>query len=363
MFTPVESNIRFSDAVAAKNRGKCIPLSGRERHMYVGDAKLHDANFAFLKSALSKLHTQTYMPKVFFTYQDDIPVDVGGGFVDSVEYFSVNWAGIVNDTRNLFGNSGNIIPRINACMTQNKVPVYTYEVAYDLRFVELEKAKKLQLTKSIEQIYQEGIRAGWDCFVQRVAYLGISGGSGLFNHPNVQVTTIDNTGTTDKGFAGLSDDSAVAAINGIFMKILAASGMNASLLPNTLLVPTWMAEDLVSRYSPLYTNTLYDFIVEHNLGKVQGGKKFELTIVGRPDLNNAGVGGHGRIVAYRKEKDFARIDMPYPVQHYITLPNVERCSYTSIFVGQVSAVQLPYNSSSSEQGVVMYLDFSTEVSA
>ena len=135
--------IHFSDSLPASQRGKVISLGANGKKMYVADTKVHDANFAFLSTTLAKLHTKTYTPKVHFTYAKDVPVDTGGGFVDYVEYFSVDWAGIMNDTRNVFGNNGNIIPRINASMTQNRVPVYTYEIGYDLRFVELEKMKQL----------------------------------------------------------------------------------------------------------------------------------------------------------------------------------------------------------------------------
>ena len=357
MFTMSDSKVRFSDSIAVKNRGKCIPVSGAYRRTYIGDTAVHDANFAFLTTALAKLHTKTYEPKVYFTYAKDIPINTGGGFVDFVEYYSVDWAGIMSDTRNVFGNGGNLIPRINASMTQNRVPVFTYEIAYDLRFVELEKMKKLALAKSLEQIYQSGIRAGWDYFVQKVAYTGINGNEGLFNSSNVMADTIDNTSATGSGFEGMSDDEVVAFFNGIFTSVLENSGMNPGLLPDTILVPTFVMSDLASRFSALYTSTLLDFIREHNLGKSQGEESFKLTIAGRPDLNDLGTNSAGRIVAYRKDADYVRLDMPYPIQHYITLPNIDKCAYTSVFVGQVSTIQTPYNTSASEQGVVMYFDF------
>lgn len=357
MFRLNDSNKDYVNSINPSMRGRCLPLRGGNKRTYVQDAAVHDANFAFLSTTLAKLHTKTYEPKVFFTYAQDVPIETGGGFVDYIEYYSIDWAGIMNDTRNVFGNGGNIIPRVNASMSQNRVPVYTYEIAYDLRFIELEKMKKLSLAKSIEQIYRDGITAGWDFFVQRVAYLGINGGEGLFNSSKVQITSIPNSATTGKGFEGLSDDAIVSFINGIFTSVLESSNMNVSLLPDTILVPTWCLSDFVSRFSALYSASLFDFIKEHNLGKAQGGKGFELTIVARPDLDSI---GHGRIVAYRKDKDYVRLDMPYPIQHYITLPNIDKCAYTSVFVGQVSQLQMPYNVSSSEVGVVRYFDFTTE---
>lgn len=359
--TNIERNF-FVDSVNKENRGKTFSVLdtfGRKAsRMYVGDAKVHDANFAFLTTTLAKLHNKLYEPKYFVTYAQDVPVDVGGGFVDYVTYYTVDWAGIMNEFRNVMGNNANYIPRVNAGLNQKKVNVYTFEVAYDLRFVELEKMKKLTLQKSIQEIYSNAIVAGWDLFVQGVAYTGIAGGTGLFNNGNTLTTTIDNSGASaaNSGFAGMSDTEVVAFFNGVFEYYLNNSNMNITILPDTFLVPTFVGSDLTSRFSALYTSTLRKFIIDHNLGTDEGdGAK--ITIQSRPALNTLGTGGHGRIVAYKKDKDFVRLDMPYPMQHYITLPNIDKMSYTSAFVGQVSEIQLPYNTSASELGMVTYWDF------
>ena len=323
----------------------------------VHDAKVHDTNFAFLTTTLAKLHNTLYEPKHYTTYANDIPIDVGGGFVDYVSYYTVDWAGIMNEFRNVVGNNANYIPRVNAGLNQKKVNVFTFEVAYDLRFIELEKMKKLTLQKSIQDIYQNAIVAGWDLFVQKVAYLGISGGTGLFNDANVLTTTIDNSSASgsDVGFQGMTDAAVVAFFNGVFETYLLNSNMNITILPDTFLVPTFVGADLTSRFSSLYTSTLRKFIIDHNLGLDESDGNVKITIASRPALNSCG--SHGRIVAYKKEKEFVRLDMPYPMQHYITLPNIEKMSYTSAFVGQVSEIQLPYNASSTELGVVTYWDF------
>lgn len=356
----IEKNF-FVDSIPSQNRGKTFSVKemyGNKR-MFIGDTKVHDANFAFLTTTLAKLHTTLYEPKYFVTYAQDIPVDVGGGFVDYVSYYTVNWAGIMDEFRNVMGNNANYIPRVNAGLDQKKVNVYTFEVAYDLRFVELEKMKKLTLQKSIQDIYSNAIVAGWDLFVQGVAYTGINGGTGLFNDANVLTTTIDNStaSANNSGFKGMTDAAVVAFFNGVFETYLLNSNMNIGLLPDTFLVPTFVGSDLSSRFSALYTNTLRNFLIEHNLGVDESAGNAKVTIMSRPALNSLGTGSHGRIVAYKKDKDFVRIDMPYPMQHYITLPNIDKMSYTSAFVGQVSEIQLPYNTANDELGVVTYWDF------
>lgn len=352
----------YVDNVDSSKRGKCFSITDTYGYKVaktrVGDVKVHDANFAFLTTTLAKLHTQLYEPLYFVTYAKDVPIDVGGGFVDYVSYYTVDWAGIMNEFRNVMGNNANYIPRVNAGLSQKRVNVYTWEVAYDLRFIELEKMKKLALQKSIQEIYQNAIVAGWDLFCQKVAYEGIEGGHGLFNNDdNVVTTTIDNATTTGKGFEGMSDEAVVSFFNGIFSYYLSGSNMNLSVLPDTILVPTFVGSDLTSRFSALYTSSLRKFLLDHNLAVDESGGEVKLTIASRPALDTLGTAGKGRIVAYKNDKTFLRLDMPYPMQHYITLPNIDKMSYTSAFVGQVSEIQMPYNTNDTELGIITYWDF------
>lgn len=368
IFTPVQvTDSLYSKNVASTERETYVSLkdaygsklAARLTKSYISDQKVFDANFAFLSTTLSKLHEKPVEPKAFVTYLQDVPVNYGGGFVDYVEYFEVNWAGIMNEFRNVEGNNSNYIPRVNAGLNQKKVDVYTFEVAYDLRFVELEKMKKLALQKAIESIYKDAIVAGFDFFCQKVAYKGIHGKTGLFNSDNVTITAIDNSSATtaNKGFIGMTDDNIVSFFNGIFEYYLLNSNMNGAVLPDTILVPTFVGKLLTSRHNDLYTSTLRKFILEHNLGMDEGDENFKVRISSRPDLDTLGTGGHGRIVAYRKNEDFVRMDIPYEMRQFITLPNIDRMSYTTAFVGQVSEVQMPYNTSNTELGIVTYWDF------
>lgn len=363
-FTPVEvtSTIAY-DAIPASLRGKTVSVKdmyGNIGKRMINDAKLHDANFAFLTTTLAKLNPELYEPLSNVTWKDDVFVDVGGGFVDYVNYYTVSYAGIANEMRNIVGNGANFIPRVNAGMTQMTANVYTFEIAYDLRFIELEKMKKLELKKSIEQIYASAIAVAWDFFCQKIAYTGGDNNHyGLFNHDDVVPTS-----TLDISKADVVDGSAdfdtkiIGIINGIIATAIDASNMNPTVVPDTFLVPTWFATALSNKTNSLYTNSLYTFILNNNLALNAFGESGKIAILPRPQLNDAGVNGTGRIVAYKRDKRFVRMDMPYPIKHYITLPNIDKMAYTTAFVGQVSEVQLPYSDSNvNPASVVQYWDF------
>lgn len=362
----VERNF-YAEHVPAESRGKTFSLKdvfgdNMNKKPFVGDSKVHDANFAFLTTTLAKVITQPAEPKYFVTYGRDIDIDYGGGFVDYVTQYEVSWAGIMNEFRNLMGNNANYIPRVNAGLAQKKYDVYTFEVAYDLRFVELEKMKQVDITKSIQDIYQNAITAGFDFLAQKIAYIGVNNKLGLFNHDDkVQVTMIDNTAASaaNVGFKGMTDEAVTSWFNGLFAHYLKGSGMNMTVLPNRILVPTFVGSDLTGRMSALYTSNLRKFLKDFNLAKDEAeDEDFKVEIVSRPDLDTLGTLGHGRIVAYRKDKSFVRMDIPYKLQHYITLPNIDKMAYTSAFVAQISEIILPYNTSNEELGIVSYWDFS-----
>lgn len=324
----------------------------------IKNVSLHDANFAFLSSTLAKLHTEDYEPLINTTWAIDVPVDTNGGFVDYIEYKVINWTSRFSANENSVGNNGNYnIPRVTASAAQRIAKVHTFEIGYDLNFIEMEKMKKIQMKKSLEQIYQDEIMAGWDRYVQDLAYFGkdqktgTQENVGLFNSDSIVKTfTIADDITT------MTDDQLASLINGIFTTYLKQSNQNASILPNTLLVPTFVYQNLVGRMSSLYTSNFMEFIKNFNVGKGID-TKLNLEILPRQDLDDMGTAEKGRIVAYRKDKKFVRIDIPYAMQHYITLPNMERGAYTSLFVGQVSDVQLPYNVSAKDLGIVTYWDF------
>lgn len=337
------------------------PKAGRA---LVGNRKLHDANFAFVQTSLAKLHEKVYEPKWNTTYAQDIPIKVGGGLVDFVEYYTVEWAG-QGDTTTLVGNNVNQVQRVNAKAKANAVDVFTYEIAYGLKFIEVEKLNKVNFTKSLEAIYKDAIVAGFDIFVNKIAYLGANGNDGLLTSDSRVPVSIIPAGTLDataQGFAQMTDAEIVALINGIISDSLIQSNMNLALIPDTFLLPVADATELTSRFSTLYTATLREFIMGHNMGIDEtiaaGINDYRLKLKGRPALDGAGTNKHGRIVAYRYNEDFLRIDIPYAISLYITLPSIENAEYVSLFVGQVSSVQMMYNTSDSDlTAPIKYYDF------
>lgn len=358
-----DSKMSIARTVDQNKKGVSLRDANPSLYKALGKTKVHDANFAFVMTELSKLHQKVYEPKFNTTYAQDVPIDVGGGMVEFVDFFTVEWAGMPDGNQNLTGNNVNIIPRSNAKLNHKKVNVYNFEIAYDIKFIEIDKLNKLNFQKSIEAIYKDAILAGWDMFCDKIAYEGPNGNDGLFTSENVLTTVIPKgTQATDEtGFAQMTDSEIVSTINGILSFYLINTNNNIDLLPDVFLLPSNDASELSSRFSELYTNTLRNFLMEYNVGVDEavaaGFEDYKIKFRGRPRLNGAGTNNAGRIVVYKFDKDYVRMDIPYPVQVYYTGPNTDKLCYTTYFVGQVSQIQLPYNVNASEIGPVTYWDF------
>ena len=326
--------------------------------------KAHDAGFAFLTNKLAKLDPTLYKPLFNITYGKDIKgIEVGNELVDGIEYYSADYTGIMDTVNNMFGEKGSVIPRVTGGLMQNRLPVYNFEVAYDLSFVEVEKLAGKDLPISIEKVYQELVQTGFDLFANRVAYLGVGSQGGLLNHDSVEVNAIPGLSAADWVDPTTTDQELLAVLNGFFQYYFNQSNFNINIIPDTLLVPTFVATELSSRISTMYTNTLYEFFMEHNLAKntamVNGLQDFKLRVVARPQLDTLGTAGEGRFVLYRNDPQFVKFHIPFGFKSFFTGPNVEKMAYTTLYVAQVAQIQLPYNDSSEEFGAVTYFDFAS----
>ena len=325
--------------------------------------KAHDAGFAFLTNKLAKLDPTLYKPLFNITYGKDIKgIEVGNNLVDAIEYYSADYTGLMDTVNNMFGEKGSIIPRVTGGLMQGKLPVFNFEIAYDLSFIEVEKLAGKQLPISIEKVYQELVTTGFDLFANRVAYLGVGAAGGLFNHDDVEVNAIPTISAAVFQTTA-TDQEVLAIINGMFKHYFDQSNFNINIIPDTLLVPSFVATTLSDRISTMYTNTLYEFLLEHNLAKntalVNGLSDFKLNVVARTQLDTLGTAGQGRFVLYRNDPMFVKFHIPFGFKSFYTGPNVEKMAYTTLWVAQVGQIQLPYNESSDEFGAVTYWDFAS----
>jgi len=319
--------------------------------------KAHDDGFATLTSKLAKVDPTVYEPIIFTTYRRDFKaIEASNELVDNIEYYATDYAGLINDINNISGTRSDVVPRVNAGLSQAKVPVFLFQLTYVLKFAELEKLNKKQLPVSIEAVYQQAAAAGFELFIDRVSHLGMGVHGGLFNSADV-TTTLMATTVTQANVATVTDAQLIAVFNTPIKTFLDATNFNVEMLPDTILAPTWLINELQNRNSAMYNASLYDYIMEHNLArnaaKAHGLSEHKLSIEGRPALNGIGSTNTGRMVVYRNDGRFVKLHIPYAFQAYMTQPDMTELGYVTLFLAQVSAPQIPYKE------VIRYYDFAT----
>lgn len=335
----------------------------RYRLMTSAQRKAHDASFAFLSNNLAKIDKEIYKPLLNITYVEDAKgcIEVGNELVDAVEFYSSDYTGLADAVNNIFGAKGDIIPRVTGGLIQGRLPVYNFELAYEFKFVELEKLANKNTPFAIEQVYLDMVNSGWDLFVNRIFYTGIGGEGGLLNHSAVKVYTLP--GITSSNIHTVDDAVLIAAFNTMIKNHLVATNYNINTLPDRVIVPTAIAETLANRVSPMYTDYLINFLSTHNLAtataRANGIEGHRLEIVGRAQADDLGVADKGRLTLYKRDIKFLKLHIPFDFKSFHTAPDMTSMAYVTLFVGQVAQVQLPYNESSDTHGAVSYYDLAS----
>jgi hypothetical protein len=306
--------------------------------------KAHDEGFATLTNRLAKVDPTVYEPIIFTTYRKDFAaIEASNELVDNIEYYATDYKGLVDDINNIVATRNDVVPKVSAGLNQAKVPVFLFQLTYVLKFAELEKLNKKSLPISIEQVYQKAAAAGFELFVDRVSHLGMGIHGGLFNSADVEITTGI---ASQAGIAALTDAQIIALVNTPIKNFLSETNYNIEMMPDTFRVPTWFVAELQNRNSTLYTQSLYDYVLEHNLGtaaaKAHGITGYKFTLEGRPQLDAIGTVNKGRVVVYKNDGRFVKLHIPYAFQAYMTQPDMTELGYVTLFLAQVSAPQIPY---------------------
>lgn len=318
--------------------------------------KAHDEGFATLTNRLAKVDPTVYEPIIYTTYRKDFKaIEASNELVDNIEYYATNYSGLLDDINNIVATRNDIVPRVEAGLTQAKVPVFLFQLTYVLKFAELEKLNKKNLPIAIETVYQKAAAAGFELFVDRVSHLGMGVHGGLFNSADVDATTYATVTSVNVSDVATTDAMLIALINTPIKNFLSATNFNVEMMPDTILAPTWLIAELQNRNSTMYTNSLYDYVLDHNLGeaaaRAHGIKGYKLSLEGRPMLDTIGTANKGRTVVYKNDGRFVKLHIPYAFQAYMTQPDMTELGYVTLFLAQVSAPQIPYNEA------IKYYDF------
>lgn len=297
---------------------------------------------AFLVGELEKRDPTLNEPLTAVTWQRDMPVKTGGGFVDSVASFNVSYGSSGGTDDGLMGQDSNELPVIQADVGKDTVPVFIWGHILKVPMIDQEKLQKVG--RSLEQIYDKGLRLAHDKKLDENVYYGFPrhGTYGLVNNPNVSVVTAEphTSGGTDTEWEKKNPDEILADVNAVLVGTITASEFDNRGMANHILIP-WEQFTAISTRKVGVTGdkSILTYLEENNIAKKQG---IELTILPAKQCKGAGTGGKDRMVAYRNDEDMVRMNITVPLKRLFTQVSAEHIAYLTPFVTQFSALEWLY---------------------
>ena len=303
------------------------------------DATAIAGGMAFLQSELEKIDPMLREPLTSTTYPRDIEIVTGGGWVETTSVMNVDYA-VAGGQTDAIGGVQNSIRRIQANVSKDVYKTFPYEIAMSIKFQDLQRGNVTP--RSIEQIYDDGIRLDYDKFMDLMVYQGNSAYNvaGLVNDSNVTAGSVATGAGASTLWKNKTPDEILYDVNKIIVDAWTASQYDQSAVPNHILIdPANYAYIASTKVSTAADKTILEFLLDNNIAKQKGVNLF----IGESRFCiGAGSGSTQRMVAYRNEKRFVCIDVLQPMSRIMTQPNIGNASYDSLYMANVGQVKKLY---------------------
>jgi hypothetical protein len=311
------------------------------------DAAGVQAGMAFLNGELEKRDPTLLEPLTSFTWMRDIVAETGGGYVDFTSNYFVDYATAGANQFGIIGGQTNVIPVVQANITKDVFPVFTFANIVKVPF--LDQQKMQQIGRSLDQIFDNGLRMNWNKMLDQNVYFGFTdfGQYGLVNHPDVVSSLAPATGNnSSRKWADKTPQAVMNDINSLLVATWAASEYDLEGMANQILVPPAVFSDLNNRIvSDAGSISLLEYLKRYNLATSQG-RPLEILparqCIGQGLPSVSGGDDTDRVVAYVNNKDKVSFDITVPLTRAMTQPSVQDIAYLTAFVGLVGVVKIKY---------------------
>lgn len=306
------------------------------------DASAVSSGLAFLVSELEKMDPLLREPLTSTTYPRDINIESGGGWVEATSAFNVEY-GVTGGQADGVGGVQNNIRRIQADFSKDLYKVMPYEVAMSVKIQD--QLRGAVTGRSIEQVYDDGIRLDFDKYMDINTYLGQSqyGTTGIVNDPNITAVSVAQGASKQTTWKSKTPEEILQDINNAILDAWKAAQYDNSAIPNHILIDP--ANFAYLNMTPLTVAgvqggiSIMQYLTENNIAAQKG---VDLFIGECRFCEGAGSGSTNRLVAYRNEKRFVGMDVPVPMSRVMTQPNIQTASYDSLYMANVGQVKIHY---------------------
>ena len=307
------------------------------------DAGAVASGLAFLESELEKRDPMLREPLTNTTYPRDIVIESGGGWVEATSAINVDYS-VTGGEADGVGGVQNNIRRIQADLSKDLYKVLPYEVSMSVKIQD--QLRGAVTGRSIEQIYDDGIRLDYDKFMDINTYLGQEkyGTTGLINNADVTAQSVAyNAGNTSTLWKDKTPTEIMNDIDDMIVAGWKASEYDNRAIQNHILIDpenfAYINRTMVSVNGYPTPVSIMTYLMENNIAKKKG---IDLFIGECRFCEGAGVGSTNRMVGYVNEKRFVGMDVPVPLTRVMTQPNVNTGSYDSLYMANVGQVKVHY---------------------
>lgn len=298
---------------------------------------------AFLVSELEKRDNLIRTPLTSFTYTRDLPIRVGGGWVDYVSAMSVGY-GVTGGSGDGVVDAGgaNGIPMVQADFDKGLYKAHAVAMGTRVMWVDMQKGNVTG--RNIETLLRDGVRMTYDKHMDENAYVGFEryGTTGLVNNEDVTVTDAASNGATSPStkFKDKTPDQILNDINTGILDAWAQAEYDLDAVPNHIIMPYEQYNYLATtRVSDLAEKTILTFLLENNVASQNGSDLF----IGATNwCKGAGGSSDDRMVIYCNKERYIAMDELAPLNRAMTSPNTQHFCYDTAFAGNVSEVEIFY---------------------
>ena len=319
--------------VARFNDGRTV------RHF--NDSAIASGN-AFLVSELEKRDPKIREPLTSVTYSRDVPLKVGGGWVEYVSAMNIDFGltgGSQDGPVSAPGTNGSPVVQMN--LEKDTFGAHVFSTILRVPFVDMQR---MQVTgKSLDALLTDGVRLAYDKHMDANCYVGLTryGTQGLVNNSNVTASQValDSTNTY-RDWAHKTADEILKDVNDAITAVWAAAQYDLSAIPNHILIPHEQFNYIVSqKVSQAADKSILEYLLDNNIAKRNGQ---QLVIAGCPWCKSAGTGSSDRMVVYCHHERFLALEELVPLSRTMTQPNVEALAYDSVYMANISQLEMFY---------------------
>lgn len=306
------------------------------------DAAAVSSGLAFLESELEKLDPQLREPLTSTTYPRDIEIESGGGWVEATSAMNVDYA-VTGGQKDGVGGVQNSVRRIQADFSKDLYRVLPYEVSMSVKIQD--QLRGAVTGRSIEQVYDTGIRLDFDKYMDINTYKGQEayGTAGLLNDPQITAVAVATGAGGKTAWRDKTPEEILNDVDDAIVAAWSAAQYDNSAIPNHILIDpenfAYINRRIITLNGVAGGVSILKYLKENNIAAAKGVDMF----IGECRFNEgAGVGKTNRMVCYVNAKRFVGMDVPAPLSRVMTQPNINTATYDSLYMANVGQVKIHY---------------------